>query len=162
MTLTGSLFSNSLHFSQDEMQVTSMLNEDSNGLCMEEDMQERIWAKHEELCQKALRIARLYNQPMEYFHVSRADLRELPNDRQRLALLHMKLKSVDAMLADGQGSSAEPSGPHETAARTTDPVQPVAPLLPCTSNPPPTQFRCGTYKTKTKSLGFGLLCASLH
>ena len=59
MTLTGSLFSNSLHFSQDEMQVTSMLNEDSNGLCMEEDMQERIWAKHEELCQKALRIARL-------------------------------------------------------------------------------------------------------
>ena len=136
MSLTGSLFSNSLHFSQDEMQVTSMLNEDNNGLCMEEVMQERIWAMHEELCQKALRIARLYNQPMEYFHVSRADLRELGNDKQRLKLLDMKLKSVDAMLADGQGSSAEPSGPHETAARTTDPVQPVAPLLPCTSNPP--------------------------
>ena len=88
---------------------------------------------------------------MEYFHVSKADLRELPNDRQRLALLHMKLKSVDAMLADGQGSSAEPSGPHETAARTADPVQP-APLLPCTSNPPPPNSDAEPTKPKRRVL----------
>jgi len=139
-TLTGGLFSNSLHLSEDQMQVTLMLNEDSNGsLDREELMQRHIWTLQNELCRKALTISRLYHQPMEYFHVSEAYLRELPNDRQRLALLRMRLKAVDEMLADGQGSSAEPSGPHETAARTADPVtipvQPVAPLLPCTSNP---------------------------
>ena len=119
------------------MQVTLMLNEDSNGsLDTEELMQRQIWTLQNELCRKALTISRLYHQPMEYFHVSEAYLRELPNDKQRLALLRMRLKSVDGMLADGQGSSAEPSGPHETAARKADPVQPVAPLLSCTSNPP--------------------------
>ena len=118
------------------MQVTLMLNEDSNGsLDREELMQRHIWTLQNELCRKALTISRLYHQPIEYFHVSEAYLRELPNDKQRVALLRMRLTAVDAMLADGQGSSAEPSGPHETAARTADPVQP-APLLPCTSNPP--------------------------
>ncbi len=39
----------------------------------------------------------------------------------------MKLSTVDGMLADGQGSAAEPSGQYEMAERTTNPVAPILP-----------------------------------
>ena len=112
------------------MQLQSLLNAADDSLDSDELMQTHIWDLHEELCMKASKGARLYKQPMEYFHVSRADLKELANDKQRLKLLQRKLRTVDNMLAEGQGSAAEtsPGGPHEPAARTTNPV---APILPC-------------------------------
>ena len=121
-------YSNSLHYSHHGMQLHSLLNAADDSVDSDELMQTHIWALHEELCRKASKVARLYKQPMEYFHVSSADLNALANDKQRLKRLQMKLSTVDDMLAEGQGSAAEPSGSHETAARTTNPV---APILPC-------------------------------
>ena len=126
MTHTG-LNLNSLHHG---MELGSLLNGVEDSLDSDELMQTQIWALQDELCQKASKVARLNGQPMEQFNVSSADLKELANNKQRLRRLQMKLSMLDNMLADGQGSAAEPfpSGPHETAALTTNPV---APILPC-------------------------------
>ena len=126
MTHTG-LNLNSLHHC---MQLGSLLNAVEDSLDSDELMRTQIWALQDELCRKASKVARLNGQPMAHFDVSSADLEKLANNKQRLKRLQMKLSMLDSMLAEGQGSAAEPSprGQHETAALTTNPV---APILPC-------------------------------
>ena len=92
------------------------------------DTRTRIWLLHEELCQKASRYAKLAQQPMDNFYVSRAELKELDSDKERLVLLMMKIHTVDDLLAAGQGPAAAPSGPSEMASRSTTTV---AQILSC-------------------------------
>ena len=89
------------------------------------DTRTRIWLLHEELCQKASRYAKLAQQPMDNFYVSRAELKELDSDKERLVLLMMKIHTVDDLLAAGQGPAAAPSGPSEMASRSTTTVAPI-------------------------------------
>ena len=66
----------------------------------------QIWVLHTELCQKASKYAVLVQQPMEYFHVSTSELKELASDKERLVLLMMKIQAVDELLTAKTGPSA--------------------------------------------------------
>ena len=145
-------------FSQDSMEVGLLVH---NYVALEspeesqETMQIKIWALHDELFQKAAMAAGLNKQPMEFFYVSGAELKELADDKQRLRRLTMKLRAVEGFLAAWKGSAAAsvPSGPSEMgqmAARTTTTV---APILSCPKpvNPPVLPLHSSNESSSTPS-----------